>query len=133
MDCGKDTLESSEYFHLKDSIWRRINPLIIGMMCLECVEDRLGRPLCRADFSSAPVNGRHAKSCPALAERLARIESELNIIQRLPGRKRKKTPSPLGQMSEALLAYRDKNGRVSPAAMSRFMKERWVRKEREKD
>jgi len=30
MDCGVDTRATGEYYALKDSLWHRINPLVIG-------------------------------------------------------------------------------------------------------
>jgi hypothetical protein len=124
MDCGQNTFESGEYFSIKDALWRHINPVIIGILCLDCVEARLGRLLRRSDFSAAPINAKYAESCAALAERLGRTKTipvTLRRRQRAAGQKKQ---SPLGRTSEALLAYRGKNGRVSPAAMKRFLTER---------
>lgn len=72
MDCTKDTYESEEYYMLWYRVWRSINYKIEGMLCLICVEKRLGRGLTGADFSKAPINERQAKICPALADRLRR-------------------------------------------------------------
>src|ERR1700742_4733660 len=72
MDCGVDTHATFEYYALKDTVWRRINPLKIGMLCLRCAEDRLGRPLYRSDFARLPINEESARSCLALARRLHR-------------------------------------------------------------
>lgn len=73
MDCGKDTDAAQEYFALQDDLWRRIvrRPHRTGMLCLACVERRLGRSLNRADFKPVPVNDRQAQVCTALATRLA--------------------------------------------------------------
>jgi hypothetical protein len=72
MDCKKDTNNSNEIYSLKQRIWLRANPLIARMLCLECVERRLGRNLVADDFSRAPINAENAAVCPALATRLAR-------------------------------------------------------------
>ena len=72
MDCRKDTDESQEYYMLEDALWQSLVPDIDGMLCLDCVERRLGRELSHADFSSVPVNAAQAVVCPALARRLGR-------------------------------------------------------------
>lgn len=72
MDCGKDTLESHELYSLPRPLWRKINPVIARMLCLDCAERRLGRELAAADFSKAPINTEQAAICPALALRLIR-------------------------------------------------------------
>lgn len=72
MDCGKDTNKSNEYYSLKRRVWRKANPLIARMLCLSCVERRLGRDLTAADFSRAPINAENALACPQLAARLSR-------------------------------------------------------------
>jgi hypothetical protein len=70
LDCKKDTFISEEYYMLWHRIWRRINYKIDGMICLDCAEKRLGRPLHRDDFTKAPVNQNQAKICPELAVRM---------------------------------------------------------------
>lgn len=75
MDCSKDTLECNELYALHRRLWRKINPLIARMLCLDCAERRLGRELTSADFSKAPINSEQAVLCPALALRLARLTS----------------------------------------------------------
>lgn len=120
MDCGENTDASDEYYALKDTIWRRINPLILGMLCLKCAEDRLGRPLFRSDFSAAPINARGALSCPALADRLRRVRPRKNaakthfkrdVLRMLS--KKSKTQSHLGRVSTALLEHSRPDGRLS--------------------
>jgi DNA-directed RNA polymerase subunit RPC12/RpoP len=72
MDCGSDTNKSEEYYMLWHKVWRRINYKLNGMLCLNCSERRLGRPLNVGDFTKAPVNSRQAAVCAELAIRLAR-------------------------------------------------------------
>jgi hypothetical protein len=74
MDCGQDTEASGKYM-LEDRLWRQINPFIIGVMCLPCVENRLGRPLYPSDFLM-PKAVESALEWPALAERLKRSQPE---------------------------------------------------------
>jgi hypothetical protein len=53
LDCGKDTLHSKgDYYMLRNRLWRQLVPREQrhGMLCLACVESRLGRPLVSEDF-----------------------------------------------------------------------------------
>lgn len=57
LDCKRDTSEIDEYYTLKDEVWAEANSDIDGMLCIGCVEDRLGRPLNRHDFPvDVPLN-----------------------------------------------------------------------------
>jgi hypothetical protein len=134
MDCAVDTMGRDEYYMLTDPIWRSVNPLSIGMLCLKCAEDRLGRKLHRGDFSSAPINRMFARSCAALAERLrrsrpapiaARSGPKLLSAKALQMRlaKKKRTQSTLGRLSAALLPYRGSNGLVARGTLQRVLRE----------
>ena len=132
MDCGMNTRATGEYYLLKDPLWRRVNPLIFGLLCLGCAEDRLGRPLCRADFSSAPLNARWAAVCPQLARRLKReppgasqrsSRSPYEVKPRLRRMAKKRgTQSRMGLMSFQLLAHVGRNGRVKPEDVARVLR-----------
>jgi hypothetical protein len=118
MDCGIDTRATGEYYGLKGSLWRRINPLVIGILCLGCAEDRLGRSLCKRDFSSVPINAESAKRCPGLERRLKRRSLVTSRVIRPRMRKilgKQSTQSRLGLASFRLLAHVGRNGRVKPA------------------
>jgi hypothetical protein len=132
MDCGKDTIDSQELYALKDPLWRRLNPLVIGMLCLGCAEDRLCRPLYRSDFAAYPINAQHARVCPALADRLSRARprtsppSAAHVAQLTSRRtevmaKKGRTQSPLGRFSWALFQQRGHNGRVSRKAFAQVL------------
>ena len=82
MDCGKDTNRSEEYYALKLRVWRKINPVIWGMLCLACAERRLARDLTAADFLKVPVNAEQAKKCPALALRLKRLTVQSTSVRK---------------------------------------------------
>jgi hypothetical protein len=73
LDCSKDTDITEEFYVLRDDLWRRLvrRTWRGGMLCLDCVERRLGRALHRGDFANVPVNQQQARKCPALARRLA--------------------------------------------------------------
>ncbi len=131
MDCGVETMARDEYYMLRDTLWRSINPLVLGHLCFWCAEDRLGRPLHRGDFSKAPVNRMFAARCAALAERLQRARpksgglastvSASAIQARLTQKKR--TQSALGRLSASLLPYRGRNGRVPQGTLTRVLRE----------
>lgn len=73
LDCGVNTGLAEEYFMLRHELWRRLVGRRDrgGMLCLRCVELRLGRGLCGKDFLQVPVNMGQARVCEALARRLA--------------------------------------------------------------
>lgn len=53
LDCGKNTLGSrADYYMLRNRLWRQLVPRDQRhrMLCLACVEIRLGRPLVPDDF-----------------------------------------------------------------------------------
>ncbi len=53
LDCGVSTFEVGEYYMVRDELW----PLSVdGMLCIGCLETRLGRRLRRADFTDVPLN-----------------------------------------------------------------------------
>ena len=57
-DCGECTQCEAEYYMLKDEVWysamtARSKPSIL---CVGCVESRLGRLLTKDDFSAVPLN-----------------------------------------------------------------------------
>jgi len=55
LDCGKDTFRN-EYYMLRNPVWKKANPKIKGMLCIKCVEKRLGRKLTKKDFADVPLN-----------------------------------------------------------------------------
>jgi len=73
LDCLKDTDIAEEFYALHDDLWRRLvrRPSRGSMLCLDCVERRLGRALHRGDFANVAVNQQEARKFPALARRLA--------------------------------------------------------------
>lgn len=56
LDCGVVTIDIGEYYMVHDIIWDAANPMHHGMLCIGCLENRLGRPLRRGDFTDAPCN-----------------------------------------------------------------------------
>jgi hypothetical protein len=72
MDCGCDTRDNEHYYMVADGLWRSVNPKMDGMLCLPCLENRLGRSLYARDFQDSRINIEQALVCPELAARLAR-------------------------------------------------------------
>lgn len=55
-DCGVDTARIGEHYMLKDSVWYSAYAHERGMLCIGCLEKRLGRQLTKADFNDSHVN-----------------------------------------------------------------------------
>lgn len=60
MDCEKHQREFDEYYMVHDNIWESavIGDELFGLLCIGCLEDRLGRQLNPRDFTSFPVNSK---------------------------------------------------------------------------
>lgn len=56
LDCGASTLELREYYMLENPVWLEANPADDGMLCIGCVEERLGRRLRPDDFMPIEMN-----------------------------------------------------------------------------
>jgi len=54
--CGVHTGELNEYYIVHDAVWLTANPKHAGMLCIGCVEKRIGRELCSDDFTWLPIN-----------------------------------------------------------------------------
>jgi|JI10StandDraft_1071094.scaffolds.fasta_scaffold80465_3 hypothetical protein len=53
--CDVNTMEVGEYYMVDHALWNRYG-VGKGMMCIGCLEDRLGRELVSSDFSDVPIN-----------------------------------------------------------------------------
>lgn len=59
MDCRVDTSAINEYYMVNDSLWKVVTTKrhdSDGMLCIACLEARIGRKLVPADFTAAPIN-----------------------------------------------------------------------------
>ena len=56
LDCGIDTMATDEYYMVLDDVWLKGVPDGQGMLCIGCLEKRLGRQLVASDFIAAPIN-----------------------------------------------------------------------------
>lgn len=70
-DCGVDTSDLDEYYMLQWDVWLSVADL--EMLCIGCVEQRLGRHLAADDFLPCPLNFEpyHARS-DRLVDRMTR-------------------------------------------------------------
>lgn len=53
-DCSADTSDLDEYYMLQPDVWHTVADL--EMLCIGCVEHRLGRTLAADDFLPCPLN-----------------------------------------------------------------------------
>ena len=71
--CEVNTREIHEYYMVHADIWQK-HGAGYGMLCVGCLEDRMGRRLSAEDFTDAPVNtdpeDNHWKRSPRLRDRL---------------------------------------------------------------
>jgi hypothetical protein len=56
LDCKRDTYKMNEYYMVINRTWRKANPAEDGMLCIGCLEERLGRQLSHHDFLWCPLN-----------------------------------------------------------------------------
>lgn len=87
-DCGQDTDKINEYYMVHDSLWGAAGMetneaftqgltntyLPDGMLCVGCLENRIGRRLTPADFTDAPINSEDASD--RLKNRQGRTEED---------------------------------------------------------
>ncbi|HEY6416798.1 MAG TPA: hypothetical protein VIX41_11185 [Acidimicrobiales bacterium] len=57
MDCRVDTALIGELYMVDDDVWHHATGSYdSGMLCIGCLEHRLGRQLEPGDFTAAPIN-----------------------------------------------------------------------------
>jgi hypothetical protein len=56
LDCSTDTGKAGEHYMLVDSTWQLTGLGKYGMLCIGCVEQRIGRNLHKADFNNSYLN-----------------------------------------------------------------------------
>lgn len=61
VDCGVDCIELNEYYMVTDACWKRagIGPHD-GMLCIGCLEGRLGKKLTPRNFKECALNWRNS-------------------------------------------------------------------------
>jgi hypothetical protein len=68
MDCGLNT--HGEYYMVQMDVWAQAVGERGGKLCVDCIEQRLGRRLEPADFLPCPANDPDWRKTPRLLERL---------------------------------------------------------------
>ena len=68
-DCGTDTFELKEYYMVKNNLWNKYGNGD-AMLCVGCLEHRMGRQLNFRDFTNAPVNSGFFPMSARLEQRL---------------------------------------------------------------
>ena len=56
LDCSENTARLDEYYMVHRAVWSQAVPTGRGMLCIGCLESRLGRELTPTDFTDAPLN-----------------------------------------------------------------------------
>lgn len=73
MDCQVDVIENHQYsVTLKFELWAAIHPQIEGVLCIECVEKRIGRLLTPDDFNPGLEDGFGVFNSKVLRQRVCR-------------------------------------------------------------
>lgn len=63
VECGTNTSHINEYYMVSDSVWAASGMTGDGgMLCIGCLEARIGRQLVAADFPNYPVNSIFTRS-----------------------------------------------------------------------
>ncbi len=57
LDCKQCTSTMNEYYMVTTELWTSVVHERRGMLCVGCLEKRLGRTLNRKDFTNCPLNG----------------------------------------------------------------------------
>jgi hypothetical protein len=76
VDCKGCTYDNDEYYMVHDDLWQTAG-MDQGMLCIGCLETRLGRRLDSRDFTHYPIN-----TSPAF-KRSERLKSRLGITTAL--------------------------------------------------
>lgn len=71
LDCRVDTSKIGEYYVVHDFIWFSVANK--GMLCIGCIERRLGRRLTPFDFKDAQINYIATHQSPRLVDRLTKF------------------------------------------------------------
>lgn len=56
LGCKKDTGKMGEHYFIKDEVWLQVHKSKTGMLCIGCLEKRLGRQLNAGDFTDCYIN-----------------------------------------------------------------------------
>ena len=71
IDCKVDTGKICEYYFVHTALWLSVMPSVKEMLCIGCLEKRLGRELRASDFPNVYINTlRHSPKSERLHLRL---------------------------------------------------------------
>ncbi len=56
LDCREDTGKMHEHYFVRTEVWLSVVGSIVGMLCIGCLEKRLGRQLNSSDFTDCSLN-----------------------------------------------------------------------------
>ena len=74
LDCLQDTGRMNEHYFVHTDIWLSVTKSISGMLCIGCLENRLGRKLNHLDFPEVTINNpKHGNKSLRLLERLGKL------------------------------------------------------------
>ena len=60
VDCGCNTVKRREYYFVHNHVWRKARmQKYTGMLCVRCLEARLGRSLTSSDFPRTLLNAKN--------------------------------------------------------------------------
>jgi hypothetical protein len=59
MECHKNTKNKIDYYMLNTFLWRSIAKDIKGMLCVSCVENKIGHTITKSDLLNCPLNWDH--------------------------------------------------------------------------
>lgn len=72
VDCRVDTGKIHEHYFVHTHLWLTVMPSVNGMLCIGCIEKRLGRSLTARDFTDATINNpRYEPKSQRLMARMA--------------------------------------------------------------
>jgi hypothetical protein len=75
VDCQEDTDKLNEYYMVRDTVWKQAKGPAAGMLCIGCLERRIGRRLRRADFLPCALNDGSFPQSRRLKARLSKVMS----------------------------------------------------------
>ena len=70
LDCKQDTGKMNEFYFINTSLWLSVVKDVTGMLCIGCLENRLGRQLVSSDFTQCFLNSNTGKKSLRLLDRL---------------------------------------------------------------
>lgn len=71
LDCKQDTGRMNEHYFIETATWLSVVDSTVGMLCIGCLEARLGRKLLPSDFPGVTINSpKYGNKSQRLLDRL---------------------------------------------------------------